>query len=87
MATSTEVPSFSSAAVAAAIPVTAAMLGPVKCSWTEHTSPDGFKYYYNSVTGESRVRGSPFTLFLHAFWFESVFKFFDKSFSGLNLRS
>ncbi|MCD7457802.1 hypothetical protein HAX54_036197, partial [Datura stramonium] len=26
----------------------------VKCNWTEHTSPDGFKYYYNSTTGESR---------------------------------
>ncbi|CAL1397468.1 unnamed protein product [Linum trigynum] len=23
-------------------------------NWTEHTSPEGFKYYYNSVTGESR---------------------------------
>lgn len=27
---------------------------PVKCNWTEHTSPDGYKYYYNSLTGESR---------------------------------
>ncbi|EOA16093.1 hypothetical protein CARUB_v10004227mg [Capsella rubella] len=26
----------------------------VKCNWTEHTSPDGFKYYYNGVTGESK---------------------------------
>ncbi|KAE9609999.1 putative flowering time control protein FCA [Lupinus albus] len=25
-----------------------------KCDWTEHLSPEGFKYYYNSVTGESR---------------------------------
>ncbi|KAK7388017.1 hypothetical protein VNO78_22818 [Psophocarpus tetragonolobus] len=25
-----------------------------KCNWTEHISPEGFKYYYNSVTGESR---------------------------------
>ncbi|MCO5573631.1 hypothetical protein L7F22_027403 [Adiantum nelumboides] len=24
------------------------------CDWTEHTSPDGHKYYYNSKTGESR---------------------------------
>lgn len=29
-----------------------------KCNWTEHTSPDGYKYYYNSVTGESKVRVS-----------------------------
>ncbi|XP_009626380.2 flowering time control protein FCA isoform X2 [Nicotiana tomentosiformis] len=28
--------------------------GPVKCNWTEHTSPDGFNYYYDSITGESR---------------------------------
>jgi CUG-BP- and ETR3-like factor len=27
---------------------------PVKCSWTEHTSPDGYKYYYNSTSGESK---------------------------------
>ncbi|ESQ55821.1 hypothetical protein EUTSA_v10024390mg, partial [Eutrema salsugineum] len=26
----------------------------VKCNWTEHTSPDGFKYYYNGLTGESK---------------------------------
>ena len=26
------------------------------CDWTEHTSPEGHKYYYNSSTGESRVR-------------------------------
>ncbi|ONI27974.1 hypothetical protein PRUPE_1G114600 [Prunus persica] len=27
---------------------------PAKCIWTEHTSPDGYKYYYNNATGESR---------------------------------
>ncbi|KAL9260478.1 Flowering time control protein FCA-like protein [Drosera capensis] len=26
---------------------------PIKCSWTEHTSPDGFKYYHNCSTGQS----------------------------------
>lgn len=50
--TAVEAPSSSSAA---ATPV------PVKCSWTEHTSPDGFKYYYSSVTGESRVSEFPIT--------------------------
>ncbi|KGN47451.1 flowering time control protein FCA isoform X2 [Cucumis sativus] len=30
------------------------VVAPVKCNWTEHTSPDGYKYYYNSVTGESK---------------------------------
>jgi hypothetical protein len=28
---------------------------PATCVWTEHTSPEGYKYYYNSVTGESKV--------------------------------
>lgn len=32
------------------------VVAPLKCNWTEHTSPDGYKYYYNSVTGESKVR-------------------------------
>ncbi|KAK3418097.1 hypothetical protein EUGRSUZ_H04064 [Eucalyptus grandis] len=50
--TAAEVPSSSS--VAPAIPVSTPNLAPAKCIWTEHTSPDGFKYYYNSVTGESR---------------------------------
>lgn len=27
---------------------------PATCVWTEHTSPEGYKYYYNSVTGESK---------------------------------
>lgn len=27
---------------------------PVECAWTEHLSPDGYKYYYNNGTGESR---------------------------------
>ncbi|XP_028787831.1 flowering time control protein FCA-like isoform X1 [Neltuma alba] len=25
-----------------------------KCIWTEHRSPEGFKYYYNSVTQQSQ---------------------------------
>ncbi|WCJ18011.1 Flowering time control protein FCA [Euphorbia peplus] len=33
---------------------TAQSAAPVKCTWTEHTSPEGFKYYYNIITGESR---------------------------------
>ncbi|RWW24191.1 hypothetical protein GW17_00011540 [Ensete ventricosum] len=28
---------------------------PLTCNWTEHTSPEGFKYYYNSITRESRL--------------------------------
>ncbi|PON93153.1 RNA binding protein [Trema orientale] len=49
---SADVPSSTSAAPA--VPLTNQAVAPVKCSWTEHTSPDGYKYYYNSVTGESK---------------------------------
>ncbi|XP_062108828.1 flowering time control protein FCA-like isoform X2 [Humulus lupulus] len=49
---SVDVPSSTSASPA--IPATNQALAPVKCSWTEHTSPDGYKYYYSSVTGESK---------------------------------
>lgn len=46
----------SSTSAAPAVHSTNQAVAPVKCSWTEHTSPDGYKYYYNSVTGESKVR-------------------------------
>lgn len=45
-----------SAATSAAPVVQTPAVAPVKCSWTEHTSPDGYKYYYNSTTGESKVK-------------------------------
>jgi hypothetical protein len=28
----------------------------LSCNWTEHNSPEGFKYYYNSITRESKVK-------------------------------
>nr|CAD1831815.1 unnamed protein product [Ananas comosus var. bracteatus] len=37
-----------------ALPVNAAPAVPLTCNWTEHTSPEGFKYYYNSITRESK---------------------------------
>ncbi|XP_048320916.1 flowering time control protein FCA [Ziziphus jujuba] len=49
---SADVPSSTSAA--ASVPATAQAVPPVKGNWTEHTSPDGYKYYYNSVSGESK---------------------------------
>lgn len=45
-----------SSKTAPAVPVITQAVASVKSNWTEHTSPDGYKYYYNSVTGESRVR-------------------------------
>ncbi|KAJ8634980.1 hypothetical protein MRB53_009247 [Persea americana] len=37
-----------------AVPVSTQAVAPQTCNWTEHTSPEGYKYYYNSVTTESR---------------------------------
>ncbi|KAG6726266.1 hypothetical protein I3842_02G072200 [Carya illinoinensis] len=51
-APATDVPSSKSAAPA--VPLLTQAVAPVKCNWTEHTSPDGYKYYHNGVTGESR---------------------------------
>ncbi|KZV42757.1 flowering time control protein FCA [Dorcoceras hygrometricum] len=36
------------------VPATDQAIAAANCSWTEHTSPDGYKYYYNSSTGESK---------------------------------
>ncbi|XP_038992246.1 flowering time control protein FCA-like isoform X1 [Hibiscus syriacus] len=44
----------SSSASAATAPVRAPAVASVECHWTEHTSPDGFKYYHNSLTRESK---------------------------------
>ncbi|KAK1269846.1 Flowering time control protein FCA [Acorus gramineus] len=38
-----------------AVPASSNSLAPLTCNWTEHTSPEGFKYYYNSVTCESKA--------------------------------
>lgn len=42
------------ATAASVIPEITHAVVPLKCNWTEHTSPEGFKYYYNSTTGESK---------------------------------
>ncbi|GKV37905.1 hypothetical protein SLEP1_g45871 [Rubroshorea leprosula] len=44
----------SSTASGHAAPAVKQPVAPLECHWTEHTSPDGFKYYHNSVTRESR---------------------------------
>ncbi|KAI3897167.1 hypothetical protein MKW92_010387 [Papaver armeniacum] len=55
LATAAAVPGSST--TAATTPALAPIVGQVAlppCNWTEHTSPEGYKYYYNSVTSESR---------------------------------
>ncbi|XXG47485.1 hypothetical protein AAC387_Pa02g2123 [Persea americana] len=37
-----------------AVPVSTQAVAPQTCNWTEHTSPEGYKYYYNGATTESR---------------------------------
>ncbi|MQL99181.1 hypothetical protein Taro_031904 [Colocasia esculenta] len=37
-----------------ATPVSTLTAESLTCNWTEHTSPEGYKYYYNSVTKESK---------------------------------
>lgn len=64
-----DAPSVKSAAPA--VPVMNQAMAPVKCNWTEHTSPDGYNYYYNSVTGESRV--SFLSALLYSWDFSTVY--------------
>ncbi|XP_078170743.1 flowering time control protein FCA-like isoform X2 [Carex rostrata] len=53
--TGTSTPAGSQASVMSGppLPATAPSL-PLTCNWTEHTSPEGFKYYYNNITKESK---------------------------------
>ncbi|XP_042458907.1 flowering time control protein FCA-like isoform X2 [Zingiber officinale] len=61
---STSIPPSTAASVPASVITTTVSTLPVAvnasptvsipCNWTEHTSPDGFKYYYNNVTQESK---------------------------------
>ncbi|XP_010259243.1 PREDICTED: flowering time control protein FCA-like isoform X2 [Nelumbo nucifera] len=53
-ATSQAAVALSTASAASAVHASTQTAGPLTCNWTEHTSPEGFKYYYNSVTSESR---------------------------------
>ncbi|XP_057965879.1 flowering time control protein FCA-like [Malania oleifera] len=44
----------STTAVASAVLEKALTVDPPDCDWSEHICPDGYKYYYNCVTCESR---------------------------------
>lgn len=58
---STQAAVMPSSASVTSVPVTSTTAVSLTCNWTEHTSPEGFKYYYNSVTRESKV-GHHFSL-------------------------
>ncbi|GAY35670.1 hypothetical protein CUMW_017680 [Citrus unshiu] len=45
-----------STSIGPAASVSSQTVAPAKSSWTEHTSPDGYKYYYNCVTGVSKYQ-------------------------------
>ncbi|KAF6176793.1 hypothetical protein GIB67_025843 [Kingdonia uniflora] len=45
----------STTSITSVAPITSQVATPINCNWTEHTSPEGYKYYYNSVTKESRL--------------------------------
>ncbi|KAK7363454.1 hypothetical protein VNO77_05598 [Canavalia gladiata] len=53
-AAAADVASSTPASATSALPAISQNVVLAKCNWTEHLSPEGFKYYYNSVTGESR---------------------------------
>nr|DAD39844.1 TPA_asm: hypothetical protein HUJ06_014167 [Nelumbo nucifera] len=53
-ATSQAAVALSIASSASAVHASTQIAGPLTCNWTEHTSPEGFKCYYNTVTSESR---------------------------------
>ncbi|KAJ4791961.1 FCA protein [Rhynchospora pubera] len=53
--TGTSTPTGNQASVMPAPPLPASAPSlPLTCNWTEHTSPEGFKYYYNNITKESK---------------------------------
>ncbi|KAJ6334364.1 hypothetical protein OIU78_011287 [Salix suchowensis] len=43
-------------------------MDPEECDWSEHSCPDGYKYYFNCITCESRwEKPVEFTLFQQQF--------------------
>jgi CUG-BP- and ETR3-like factor len=45
--------------VTSAVPPSPQIVDPGECDWSEHSCPDGYKYYYNCITCESRVSYLP----------------------------
>ena len=54
--TALETSTLSSAAPV--VPISGEPTNCLDCDWSEHVCPDGYKYFYNCVTCESRVRFS-----------------------------
>lgn len=53
--TGSKPPILASTSSSPAVPLSPQIVAPLECDWSEHTCPDGYKYYYNCVTYESRV--------------------------------
>ena len=77
------------------VPLATHLTFRIPCNWSEHICPDGFKYYYNCITRESRVSSISFLLILS---FHSLFRLLhcflvnhgltsDYLFSGRNLKN
>ncbi|XP_065620027.1 flowering time control protein FCA isoform X1 [Quercus suber] len=47
-------PTVASSSTSPAVPLSPHTTASLECDWSEHTCPDGHKYYYNCVTRESR---------------------------------
>ncbi|KAF9688181.1 hypothetical protein SADUNF_Sadunf02G0170400 [Salix dunnii] len=51
-----------------AVPPSPQIMDPEECDWSEHSCPDGYKYYFNCITCESRwEKPVEFTLFQQQF--------------------
>ncbi|KAJ6686731.1 RNA BINDING PROTEIN [Salix purpurea] len=51
-----------------AVPPSPKIVDPEECDWSEHSCPDGYKYYFNCITCESRwEKPVEFTLFQQQF--------------------
>ncbi|XP_065620030.1 flowering time control protein FCA isoform X2 [Quercus suber] len=51
---SSQSPTVASSSTSPAVPLSPHTTASLECDWSEHTCPDGHKYYYNCVTRESR---------------------------------
>jgi hypothetical protein len=62
--TGTNPPIVPSTSTSPTVPISPQKATSLECDWSEHTCPDGYQYYYNCVSCESRVSFLPWTMFL-----------------------